>query len=109
MGIFQLWGSRGADDDMARRQQKQPDAAKIEARARELKAALSDTDAFAAVYGALNTDKALLTAEAIEIAYRVTGTRAKTKKEALACIGQKRLRLAHAKAKSASAQKTRTW
>lgn len=109
MGIFQLWGSREADDDMARRQQKQLDSAKVDAWAHDLKASMSDAEAFAAVYAALACDKSLLTAEIVEISFRVTGTRAKTKKQALASIGQQRLRLAHARAKSASALKTRTW
>jgi hypothetical protein len=109
MGIFQLWSSRGAEDDMARNSRKQPDSAKIDARTSELKASMANAEAFAEVYGSLNSDATLLTAEAIEIAHRITGMRAKTKKQALASIGQQRLRLTHAKAKGASAQKTKTW
>lgn len=109
MGIMQLWGGRDTDEDMARAKTRTLDTTKIESLVHQLKATVRDTDAFKAVYSSIASDKILSTAEAIEIAYKFSGSRAKTKKAALAAIGQERLRVSHAKAKGESAAKTRTW
>ncbi len=109
MGIMQLWGGRDTDDEMARAKTRTLDSMKIETLVRQLKSTVRDTDAFKAVYSSIASDKTLSTAEAIEIAYKFAGARQKTKKAALASIGQERLRVSHAKAKAESAAKSRTW
>lgn len=110
MGIMQLWGGHEADDDMARTKGRQLDAAKIESWVRQLKSALNKTDEFKAVYTAIAEDKSLSAQEVIEVAYKFTsGARTRTKKAALAAIGQERLRGLHAKRKGETAAKTRVW
>jgi hypothetical protein len=96
-------------EDMARAR-RPLDTAKIDELVAQLKHTVKDPDAFKSVYTALLTDKSLTAQEAIEIAFGfVGGFRKKSKKAALAAIGQERLRLAHSKAKGESAAKTRTW
>lgn len=108
MGIFQFWGAREPDREMARKQSK-PDSANVDAWARQLKAAMKDAEAFKALYASFASTKDLSAGEAIEVAHKVTGIRPKTKKQAVTSIGQEQLRLAHAKAKAESAAKARTW
>ena len=110
MSMLQSWSfKQEAAEDMARAA-RPLDTARIEELVAQLKLAVKDSDAFKSVYTELLADKSLTAEEAIEIAYRfVGGFRKKTKKAALAAIGQERLRLAHSKAKGESAAKTRTW
>jgi hypothetical protein len=110
MAIFRSWaGEEEAAEDMACA--KRPlDLAKVDELVRQLKLSVKDPLAFKSVYTELLENKSLGAQEAIEIAHRfVGGFRHKSKKAALAAIGQERLRLAHAKAKGESAAKTRTW
>lgn len=109
MGILHFWSDEETDEDMARAKRRQVDAAKIDLWVSQLKKALKDADAFKAVYGAMDADGELSSAEIVEIAHKFTGSRTKTRKAALGSIGQERLRVAHAKAKGESAAKTRTW
>ena len=110
MGIMQFWGGHEADEDMARAKARLLDAAKIDSWVLQLKSTLMDADAFKSVYTAIADDKSLSAPEVIEIACKfASGARVKTKKAALAAIGQERLRIAHAKRKGESAAKTRTW
>ena len=86
------------------------DTARVEELVAQPKLAVKDSDAFKSVYTALLADKSLMAQEAVEIAYRFAGGfRQKSKKAALAAIGQERLRLVHSKAKGESAAKTKTW
>jgi hypothetical protein len=108
--MFRLWaGEQEAAEDMARA--KRPlDTAKVDELVQQLKLTAKDPLAFTSVYTELLADKSLSAQEAIEVAYRfVGGFRHKSKKAALAAIGQERLRLAHSKAKGEAAAKTRTW
>lgn len=106
MGIMQLWlGGQEADDDMARAEARPLDAAKIDSVVRQLKLAVADAHEFRSVA----EDRSISGPELIEIAHRFAGIRAKTKKAALTAIGQERMRMVHAKAKAASAAKTKTW
>ncbi len=100
MFMLQSWAlNQETAEDMARAA-RPLDSAKIEELAAQLKLTVKDPDAFKSVYTALLADKSLTAQEAIEIAYRfVGGFRQKSKKAALAAIGQERLRLAHSKAK----------
>ena len=110
MAMFWSWaGKQEAAEDMARA--KRPlDTAKVDELVQQLKLSVKDPLAFKCVYAELLADKSLGAQEAIEIAYKfVGGFRHKSKKAALAAIGQERLRLAHSKAKGESAAKTRTW
>ncbi len=110
MSILQLWAlKQEAAEDMARAT-RPLDTAKVEELVAQLKLAVKDSEGFKSVYTELLADKSLTAQEVIEIAYRfVGGFRKKSKKAALAAIGQERLRLAHSKAKGESAAKTRTW
>jgi hypothetical protein len=110
MSILGFWAlNEEATEDMARNAQL-VDIAKVDELVAQLKLTVKDPDAFKPVYAALVADKSITAQEAIEIAHRfVGGFREKSKKAALAAIGQERLRLQHAKAKGESAAKTRTW
>lgn len=108
MGIMQLWGGHDTDEDMARASKRTLDAAEVDTWVEQLKSSLKDTKAFKAVYSGL-VDTTLSAADVIEIAFRFTGAKAKTKKAAMTAIGQERLRVSHARAKGESAAKTRTW
>ncbi len=100
MSMLQFWDkNQELREDMARKA-RPVDTAKVDELVSRLKLTVKDPEAFKPVYTALLDDKSLSAQEAIEIAYRfVGGFRQKSKKAALAAIGQERLRLAHAKAK----------
>jgi hypothetical protein len=108
--MFGSWsGEQEAAEDMAR-VTRPLDMAKVDGLVQQLKLTVKDPVAFKSVYTTLLADKSLGAQEVIEIAYRfVGGFRHKSKKAALAAIGQERLRLAHSKAKGESAAKSRTW
>jgi hypothetical protein len=105
-----MWvGEQETTEDMSRAT-KPLDTTKVDERVRQLKLTVKDPPAFKSIYIALLADKSLSAQEAIEIAHRfVGGFRHKSKKAALAAIGQEQLRLAHSKAKGEAAAKSRTW
>jgi hypothetical protein len=108
--MFRSWADEEeAAEDMACAT-RPVDMAKVDVLVHQLKMTVTDPVAFKSVYTALLANKSVSAQEAIEIAHRfVGGFRHKSKKAALAAIGQERLRLAHSKAKGESAAKTRTW
>src|SRR5579864_2594152 len=110
MSMLLSWAfKQESAEDMARAA-RPIDSAKVDELVSQLKLTVDDPEAFKSVYTELLTDKSLTAQETIEIAYRfIGGFRKKSKKAALAAIGQERLRLSHAKAKGESAAKTRTW
>ena len=110
MGIMQLWGGHDTDEDMARANARPLDKVKVDALVQQLKLAVRDPDSFKRLLSSIESDRALSAAEIAAIAQGfVGGVRPKSKKAAIAAIGQERLRLSHAKAKGESAAKTRTW
>jgi hypothetical protein len=110
MSILQSWGFKQEAAENMARAARPLDTAKVEELVGQLKLAVKDPDAFKSVYTELLADKSLTAQETIEIAYRFAGgLRKKSKRAALAAIGQERLRVAHSKAKGESAAKTRTW
>lgn len=111
MSIFAGWlGGQEADDDMVRASSKPIDEVKVNALVQQLKLAVRDHGAFEGVYGAIIQDKQLSTGELAVIAQRFAGgIKPKSKKAAIAAIGQERLRIVHADAKARSAAKARVW
>ncbi len=110
MSMLQSWALKNEEAEDMARNARPIDIAKVDGLVAQLKFTVKDPDAFKPVYTALVADKSLTAQEAIEIANKfVGGFRQKSKKAALAAIGQERLRLAHSKAKGESAAKTRTW
>lgn len=110
MGIMQLWGGHGTDEDMARANTRKLNTVKIDAWVQQLKLAVRDPEAFKRLLASIESDRALSAAEVAAIAQGFAGGASpKNKKAAIATIGQERLRLSHAKAKGESAAKTRTW
>lgn len=99
-----------ADDVMARASAKLLDSEKIDSLVERLKRSVRDAEAFKSVVSSIDDDKSLSAAEVIELSRRfVGGTKPKSRKAALTAIGQERLRLSHARAKAATAAKSRTW
>jgi len=111
MSILTSWlGVREADEEMARANAKPLDAVKIDAYVKQLKLAVRDGQAFESVYTEIEGDTTLAAAEVVAIAQAfVGGSKPKSRKVALASIRQERLRVSHAKSKSESAAKARTW
>jgi hypothetical protein len=109
MGMLGWLGGREAED-MARATSRPLDAAKINGYADRLKASVRDATAFDVAFAELVDDSSLSAQEVIGIAHAfVGGARPKTKKSALASIGQERMRVAHAKSKGDSASKAKMW
>jgi hypothetical protein len=111
MSIFsRIWNSSEADDEMARASARPLDIEKIDALVDQLKQSVRDAEMFKSVVTSIDDDKSLSSAEIIEISRRfVGGTKAKSRKAAITALGQERLRLSHARAKAATAAKSRTW
>ncbi len=110
MSMLSSWGFRQEPDQVMARTARPIDIARVDGLVSQLKLTVRDPEAFKTVYAALLADKSLSANEAIEVAYKfIGGFRQKSKKAALAAIGQERLRLAHATAKAESAAKTKTW
>lgn len=111
MSILLNWlGGREADEDMARAKTKPVDEAKVNAFVQQLKLAVRDGNAFKGVYDAIQEDDTLSAAELGAIAQGFAGgVKPKSKKAALAAIGQERLRIFHADAKAKSASKSKVW
>lgn len=111
MSIFsRIWTSSEADDDMARAGAKPMDLKRIDALVDQLKKTVRDADDFNSVVTSMDGDKSLSATEIMEVSRRfVGGIKPKSRKAAITALGQERLRLSHARAKAATAAKSRTW
>lgn len=97
------------DDEMARAK-KPLDEAKVDDLVQKLQTSLTDAEDFRQIYLSIVNNDKLSTLEVVSIAHKfVGGQKPKSRKAALTAIGQERLRLVHAKAKSATAAKSKTW
>jgi hypothetical protein len=111
MSILSAWLRQDSeDDDMARARKSPLDQTKVDAWVSRLKLAVRDAAQFDRIFGDLEEDQLVGSAELIAIAQKFAGgSKPKSKKAALLAIAQERQRLVHAKAKGESAAKTRVW
>jgi hypothetical protein len=111
MSIFtRIWSGSEADEEMARASAKALDNEKIDTLVGQLKKLVRDADALQLAIDSLDADSAFSAGEVVEISYRfLGGTKPKSRKSAIAALGKERLRLSHARAKTATAAKSRTW
>ena len=111
MSIFsRIWTSNEADDEMARASAKALDNEKIGAIVGQLKKLVRDAEALQSAIDSLDADESFSAGEVVEISHRfLGGKRPKSRKAAITALGQERLRLSHARAKAATAAKSRTW
>lgn len=111
MSIFtRIWSGSEADEEMARASAKALDNEKIDTHVGQLKKLVRDAEALQSAIDSLDGDTALSANEIVEISHRfLGGKKPKSRKAAIAALGQERLRLSHARAKAATAAKSRTW
>ena len=98
-----------ADNDMPRHAARSLGLKEIDSHLESLRRCASDTAAFQLALDRLSSDREVSASDMIELARRFTGSAAKSRKAALQAIGQEHLRLAHQRAKGASATKARVW
>ena len=95
-------------EDMPRSAARPLDSRRVEQTLAAVTRAAGNSAAFQPVLDSLTCDE-LGDAEVVEVARRFTGEKIRGRKAAIKAIGQEHLRLAHQKAKRASAGKTRVW
>lgn len=111
MSIFaRIWSGSEADDEMARASAKLLDNEKIDKLVGQLKKLVRDGEALQSAIDSLDADESFSAGEIVEISHRfLGGKKPKSRKAAIAALGKERLRLSHARAKAATAAKSRTW
>ena len=98
------------EDDVARAKAQPIDAKRIAAVVAELRSAIEDDGAYKSVVERLATDKSFAASEVVLIAHAfLGGVKQKNRQAAVSAIARRRLEIAHARAKEASAAKTRLW
>ncbi len=110
MSILSAWLGWDREDEMARSKKLSIDETKVDAWVARLKLASRNAAQFDLVFGELEGGEGLTTAEITAVAHKFAGgAKPKSKRAALLAIAQERQRVAHSKAKGASAAKTRVW
>jgi len=107
--LSRLLGRTDGSEEMSRSATVQVSPA-VEELTQQLRANVADAASFADVVERIQCDDSLSASDVITIAHSfVGGRRAKSRKAAFTAIEQERLRLSHARAKSASASKSPVW
>lgn len=107
--LSRLLGRTDESEEMSRAATVQVSPA-VEELTQQLRANVADAASFSDVVERIQSDDSLSASDVIAIAHSfVGGRRAKSRKAAFTSIEQERLRLSHARAKSASASKAPVW